>query len=175
MPEEARSLTSRRGALSLELMASHGSTSDAGNGPGRAHGIDLSLLDVVGPFGASVHTYDVATRTWDATHAAVSIEQTPFAGDIHSAWRCFKIYHSDRDGRVLVLVGKESVMSQMTCHDHVLSQLIARDCVEAMNDQLGVRTAGCQEMHCRALTTQHMFICDRLHANAVHVRLFLRV
>ena len=161
--------------MSLELMASHGSTSDAGNEPGRAHGIDLSLLDVVGPFGASVHTYDVATRTWDATHAAVSIEQTPFAGDIHSAWRCFKIYYSDRDGRVQVLVGKESVMSQRTCHDHVLSQLIARDCVEAMNDQLGVRTAGCQKTQCRALTTQHMLICNRLHAHAVPVRLFLRV
>ena len=68
---------------------------------------------------------------------------------------------------VIILV-PDAKTGSLLVQSHALSK-------EAMNDQLGVRTAGCQKTQCRALTTQHMLICNRLHAHAVPVRLFLRV
>lgn len=94
--------------------------------------MDLALLDVVGPYSASIHDYDMETRTWTAVHASVSIENMPFHGDGTSAWRCFKIYQADARGHIHVLVGKESLMSQLSCHEHVLMHLSTKQCVDKM-------------------------------------------
>jgi len=94
--------------------------------------VDLALLDVVGPYSASIHDYDMETRTWTAVHASVSIENMPFHGDSASAWRCFKIYQADARGHIHVLVGKESLMSQLSCHEHVLRHLSTKQCVDKM-------------------------------------------
>ena len=72
------------------------------------------------------------TRTWTAVHASVSIENMPFHGDGTSAWRCFKIYQADARGHIHVLVGKESLMSQLSCHEHVLRHLSTKQCVDKM-------------------------------------------
>lgn len=99
-------------------------------GPPPPERIDFSLLEVIGPYAASIHNYDSDTRTWNAEHASVSIEKTPLSGDSKSAFRCYKIYHSDHTGRVHLCVGKESLMSQKSCHEQVLRQLVIQQCVE---------------------------------------------
>ena len=92
--------------------------------------MDLALLDVVGPYPASVHDYDLESRTWRAVHASVSIETTPFHGDATSAWQCFKIYQADARGHISVMVGKEGLISQLSCHEHILRHLSTKQCVD---------------------------------------------
>lgn len=95
--------------------------------------VDLALLDVIGPYLASVHTYDVPTRTWRAVHASVSIEKAPFHGSAASAFRCYKIYQADDRGHICISVGKEGhLMSQTYCHEQVLRQLCMEQCVNEL-------------------------------------------
>ena len=95
--------------------------------------VDFALLDVIGPYPASVHSYDIPTRTWKAAHASVSIEKAPFHGDAMSEFRCYKVYQADDRGHIRVCVGKEGrLMSQNQCHEQVLRQLCMEQCIKEL-------------------------------------------
>jgi hypothetical protein len=94
---------------------------------------DLALLDVIGPYPASVHSYDVQTRAWKAVHASVSIEKTPFHGDAKSEFQVYKIYQADDRGHIKISVGKEKrLLSQTSCHEQVLRQRCVEQCIEEL-------------------------------------------
>lgn len=101
--------------------------------------VDLALLDVIGPYPASIHDYDVSTQTWHAEHASVSIERSPFHGNSLSKYRCYKIYHAGADGRIHLCVGKEGITSQISWQSELLQQKCVMECVEKLNSCLGLQ------------------------------------
>jgi hypothetical protein len=100
--------------------------------------VDLALLDVLGPYPASIHNFNVETQTWCAVDAAVSIEKKPFYGNVASKFQCFKVYNADERGHIHVCVGKEGHMSTELCQDHVLKHQSVKVCVNEFNKNLNL-------------------------------------